>query len=366
MKWVLVLLGVLVIGIGGAAAPLSLCDYHAPQTSLSSLKLSLSYHYFDDAATPAVDINTGRFAMIYNRMFDSPDFGYTLSGTGTIDLANFAIASGLGQGNGTFRYYLSSVQPIFGFGGVNTSYSIGQAKPAVNVSIGVGYGRFTNVTPLAKAVKIQDDLLGMKAIANPLSDKALMAVATVIGKRVEYKTVKDLIAAIQPIIEKDAGVTLGARAILTIEDDVRATGDQVSCGWAIQAGLGYDLISPAGGPQNLLLTISGDAAFAPQPGAQLTLHGNFSGPVDIVAENTLTVNATYNYIVNSDMSLALNYQLQRVQPSAGAVTLSQALTASAIFNVGGANVSLQVGFSKGATATGWSKDITLSVGMNLL
>ncbi len=366
MKWILVLLGVVAIGVVGIAAPLSLCDYHAPQTSLSSLKLAMNYHYFDDPATPAADINSGRIAINYNQLFDSHDFGYTLFGTGTLDLANFTAAGGHGQGAGTFRYYLSDVHPIFGFGGINASYTIGQPSPAANVSIGTGYGRFSDVTPLAKAVKIEQDLLALKAISKPLPDNTVMALAKEIGKKAEYKTIKDLIAAIQPIIEKEAGVTLDARAILTIEDDIRATNDQVSCGWSIQAGLGYKLIDPTGGPQDLLVTISGDAAFAPQPGSQLTLHANLSGPFDIAANNTLTVNAAYDYALNKDVDLILNYQLQRVQPQGGQATDSQSITGSVAFNVGGADISLQVGFSKGATATGWSKDLTVSVGMNLL
>ncbi len=366
MKWVTFILGTVLIGVVVMGTPVSLCDYRSPQTSLSDLKLTLSYHYFDDPATAGVEINSGRIALNYSRLYDSPDFGFTLTGAGSLDLSDFAIAAGLGQGTGTFRYYLSDEAPIFGFGGADASYSLGQAEPAVDVSIGLGYGRFTDVTPLAKAVKIQDDLLAAGAISDPLSDETLMAIATEIGKKAEYATTKDLVAAIEQVIENAAGVTLDARALLTIEDDILATGDEVSCGWAVQAGLGYELVDPYDDTHDILVTASADAAFAPQPGAQLAFHAGFHGPFDIMAENTLTVNVSYDYALKEDVDLVFNYQFQRIQPRGGVAAESQSATCSVMFNLGGADISIQVGLSKAAGAIDWSKDVTISAGMDLL
>ena len=365
MKWATFILGTLLVGVVAMGAPLSLCDYHAPQTSMSDLKLALSYHYFDDPASAGVEINSGKIALDYSQLYDSPDFGFTIAGAGSLDLNGLAIATGLGQGRGTFRYYLSDEMPVFGFGGADASYTLGQAEPGVNVSVGLGYGRFTDVTPLAKAVKIQDDLLALGAISGSLSDDTLMAVATEIGKKAEYATTKDLVAAIEQIIEKETGSTLDARAVLTIEDDVIATGDAVNCGWSVHAGLGYELIDPTGGTQDLLLTVSGDAAFVVKPGSQFTLHANLHGPFDIVAENTMTINASWNYPFKEGIDLIMNYQLQRVQQG-GTATDSQSATFSVAFNVGGADVSLQLGLAKGVGAADWSKDFTISAGMDLL
>lgn len=366
MKWATFILGMLLIGVVALGAPLSLCDYHSPLTSLSNLKLSMSYRYFDDPAAAGVEINSGRIALDYSQLFDSPDIGYTLSGAGSLDLENVVIAGGLGQGAGTFRYYLSDEAPIFGFGGADASYALGQSKPAVNVSVGAGYGRFSDVTPLAKAVKIQKDLLALDAIPAPLSDETLMAIAEEIGKQVEYATINDLVAAIEPIIEQTASVTLDARALLSIEDNILARGDEASCGWAVQAGLGYELIDPYGGAQDVLVTISGDASLAPIPESQLTVHAGFFGPFDIAAENTLKLNATCDYALKDDVNLIVNYQLQRVQPRGGTIDMSQSATASVSFNLGGAAISIQAGFTKGIGATDWSKDLTISAGMDLI
>jgi len=366
MKWTTLILGMLLCSVVAIATPLSLCDFHSPQTSLTDLRLSFSYRYFDNPAEPGVEVNSGKVRLDYSQLFDSLDYGFTLSGNGSVNLENSVVSGGLGQASGTFRYYLSEEIPVFGFGGGNASYSFGQIKPAVSIGLGVGYGRFSDVTPMAKAMNIQGELVKLGAISGQLSDDALMAVAEEIGRRVEYEAIKDLVAAIELIIEEAAGVSLDARALLTVEDGILATGDKASCGWALQAGLGYELIDPTGGTQDILVTISGDASLAPVPGSQLTLHAAFYGPFDILSENTLTASGVYEYLLKEDVDLILDYQLQRVQPLTGSVSESQSLTASVSFDIGDADIAVEAGITKGIGATAWSQELIISAGMDLL
>ena len=342
------LLGVLVTGMLAMASPLSLCDYHSPETSITNLKLSMNYRYFDNPATTGTDVSSGRVMLAYNQLYDSPDFGFTLAGSGEVNLADWKLDSVLGQGAGTLRYYLTQDLPVFGFGGINGTIATGQSNPGLslggaNVSLGLGYGRFSDVTPLAKAFTIQKDLLALGAISKPLPDDVLMSVAKEIGRQVEYKTIKDLVAAVEKLIEDSSGATLDARALLTVEDDILATGDERNCGWAVQGGLGYELIDPTGGTQDLLLTFSTDAAFAPEPGSQLLCHASFYGPFDILQENTFTMTTSYDYSISEQTSLLITYNLQRMQPLQEETSESQSLSLSLSFNVGGADISLQVG-----------------------
>jgi len=75
---------------------------------------------------------------------------------------------------------------------------------------------------------------------------------------------------------------------------------------------------------------------------------------------------SYDYALKEDVDLVFNYQFQRIQPRGGAPAESQSATCSVVFNLGGADVSIQVGLSKTAGAVGWSKDVTISAGMDLL
>ena len=78
------------------------------------------------------------------------------------------------------------------------------------------------------------------------------------------------------------------------------------------------------------------------------------------------MNATCDYALKEDVNLIVNYQLQRVQPLGGTISVSQSVTAAVSFNIGGAAISLQAGFTKGVGATDWSKELTISAGMDLI
>lgn len=364
--FVLVLLSCLLTGVLAVGAPLSLCDYHSPETSLSNMDLSFNYRYFDDPATGGVDVSSGGVSLGYNRLYDSPDMGFSIAGTGKVNLTNLSVTGGVGQGSGTLRYYFTQEMPVFGFGGVEGSIATGQSQPGVDLRVGLGYGRFSDVTPLAKAFRIQQGLLALGAITDRLPDDVLMAIATDIGRQVEYAETKELVAAIETLIEDASGATLDARALLSIEDEILATGDERYCGWAVQGGVGYELVDPFGGGRDPLLTLSADAAFAPEPGSQLLFRASASGPFNIIAENTLTVTASYDYTLSEDTTLIANYNLQRVQPLGQNATDSQAASLSVAFNLGGANVSLQLAVTKGVGALDWSKEITIAAKMDLL
>lgn len=366
MKRALLLVGIigLVAGFAASAAPLGLCNYVSQQSDIRHLSLSLSYRYFDDLETTGVDVNGGRAGLDFNQVYDSPDIGFSLAGYGEVTLANSVLTTWLAESSGTFRYYVMQDAPFFGFGGVDATLASGQPQPGVHVSAGVGYGRFTNVTPLAKAFKIGGDLLSSNAIPSRLSDSTLMGIAKIIGTK--YTSTKDQIADIVSQIQAATSVTLDARQVLKIEDIVLATGDERDCGWAVQAGFGYKLIDPSGAGQDFLITASADAAFAPDPAGQFLFRATFSGPFDIVNENALALRASYDYALSATSSLRATYALQRVQPLGDPATMSHAAALTLGFVLGRADMGLQVSFSKAADHPAWTIDISLSAAMSLL
>jgi hypothetical protein len=209
MKRTVLFLGIivgLVLGLGASAVALSICSYVSPETSLQSLGLSMSYRYFDDWATPGVEASGGRADLDYNLLYDSPDFGYTLTGNAGLLLADFFPVSWLGDAAGTFRYYLTQDAPVFGFGSAQVYAATGQLQPAIHIGAGLGYGRFSDVTPLAKAFKIGKELLKVNAISRPLGDNVLMGIASVIGST--YASSNDQIADVVNQIQVASGVIL--------------------------------------------------------------------------------------------------------------------------------------------------------------
>lgn len=368
----LIMVGVALAALSAAGA-VGLCDYKPPQTDLTSLWLSGNYRYFNDGTTPGVDVNAGRATLTLNRLFDSPGFGYTLSGLGELGLVNLGLASIAAQGAGTARYYLVPGEPLFGFGGLNAGYAMGQPRPGVTLSVGAGYGRFADVTPLAKAFRIQKLLLDRKVISRALSDEVLLAVGTEIGRWAKYAAgkdpldaAKDLAAAVVLLIERGAGVSVDPRSVLAVEDEVLATGEERYCGWALQAGLGYELVDPYGNPQDVVVTLSVDAAYAPAPGAQLLFRALAIGPFDIANQHTLTATLSYEQALSATSSLQANAALQRVKPLDLDPKDSLSANAQLSFTLGKASLGIGLALSKAADATGWSVDLSLSVSMKVL
>ncbi len=88
-----------------SAWALSICDYKSPETSLTDARLSFGYRYYDDANTVGADVNSGRLAADYNQLYDSPNYGFTISGSAELALDALMPTDWLGQSVATFRYY---------------------------------------------------------------------------------------------------------------------------------------------------------------------------------------------------------------------------------------------------------------------
>ncbi|MCD6494905.1 hypothetical protein J7K60_02505 [Candidatus Bipolaricaulota bacterium] len=391
---------ILVCGMGALAKPLSLCDFQSMETHFRDMRLSFNYRYFNDASTEGIDVRSGRIAVAYNELSDTLSEGFTLAGNIEISLSDFTPVSGLGQGAGTLRHYLSEEQPLFGFGGLEASFTTSLPQPHIELRAGVGYGRFSDVTPLAKALRIEHKLLKLEAIPDTLPDAVIMALAEQISRRAEFTNLKELMGAIQTLIEQASGTsidplslvmvgvdlktlnelllnmeglieeasgtTLNAQALLVIQDEMLRTGDEKNCGWAVQGGIGYELSDPYGGTRDLLLTASADAAFAPDPDSQILLHASFSGPLAAIQENTLGLTSSYVYALTDQLAFHADYALECMTKDEGSMNVSHSASFELALGFGGANVALQLALTKEPDVPGWSSDFTISMAMDLL
>jgi hypothetical protein len=361
-----VVLVLLLASIAGTGWAISLCDYRKPVTALTDARMSFAYRYYNDAATPWIDVNSGRVGIDYDQLFASPNYGFTLGGSLELTLDEFVPSGTLGQGSATFRFYPFEEALLFAYGGLEASLVSGHPKPGVDVRVGLGLGRFSDVTPLARAVLIEENLLSTDAIFDMLGDDVLMGIATVIGRRTEYETTSEMVADIESLIEAVAHVELDATALLKIEEIILAGEPKRKCGWAVQAGIGYELIDPFGGAQNFVLAASADAAFVTSPEDQFLLHASFSGPVEFMEENTLSATISYQYELSETSTLYADYYYQRVKPLGLPANASQAASLQFGFDIEGVDLGLQVTVTREPGDPGWSIDVSISAAMDLL
>ncbi|MFO8034243.1 MAG: hypothetical protein R6U88_03640 [Candidatus Bipolaricaulota bacterium] len=349
--------------VSGSA--LSLCDYISPTTSLSRMRLSFNYRYFDDAFTDEVDVSSGRSRLEYSSLYDSPSLGYSLSALGELTLSELQISRGSAHSEGTLRYYFEEEQPFFAFAGFDTRLDTDVPGPALDVSAGLGYGRFTDVTPLAKAMRIEAMLLAREEIPASLPDATLMALAEEIGKRVEYETVDELVQELVTAIEEEAGVSVDARAVLAMENTVLATGDERHCGWAVQGGLSYEVLEAGDAPGDTMLSCSASMALPPAPESQILFEAGIAGPIDIADKHTATLSGAYEYTAGAlDVSAQLLLRREKEREEEPEDTASANLAVA--FPVRGASVTLELGLTKPAEATRISTEFSVSLMLRLI
>lgn len=363
-RLVWVLLSVFVASVWGY--PLSLCDYRVPETSLLDMDLSLTYHYRDDPSHAGVEINLGKATFTYTQLYNAPSQGFSLDAKAVLGARGFELVDALLESSATYRFYFDVKQPFFFFGGAEGSWRTEYLGPWLQVTLGLGYGRFNDVTPLAKAMLISEDLLRMGAIPATLSEEALLAVAQEIGRRAEYGKLEDLLAKVEEIIETDSGASLDARAVLLIEERITEMGRERYCGGAIQAGLGYELLDPRGGDRGVLLSVSANWAIAPEPRSQLLLSGDLSAPMPWTNTYTARLGFTYDYELSGRTSFSADYSLEWFK-EAGVERPYD--SHDAIFqltlNLGGWNIAFTLSFSKDPSDVAWTQEFVISATINL-
>jgi len=150
--------------------------------------------------------------------------------------------------------YLHSDDNLFIYGAGTLGYQKGiladkADDPFVKVSAGSGYGRVYNATPLAKALRIVEDLLTYKIIKSDISDKAYIALATIISKENDYISKYSLdeykkywYEAMEKVFKDNGALdkeSLGAFGIVRINEilDIERVSPRLH-GWKVRGGLG--------------------------------------------------------------------------------------------------------------------------------
>jgi len=153
-----------------------------------------------------------------------------------------------------FDKYLKNDDTYFVYGSTDVGYRKTETAddaddPYFKVGAGVGYGRMYDATPLAKAIRIVQDLTDYKIIKKPVSDEGMIALAKVIDLQDEYKSkyglteykkywYTDMEKALKEsgAIEKDS---LGAFGIVRINEILDL--EKISArfhGWKVRGGVG--------------------------------------------------------------------------------------------------------------------------------
>ncbi|WP_372880414.1 DUF481 domain-containing protein [Psychromonas sp.] len=193
----------------------------------------------------------------YEQVFSSSDLDTTINFDGEAsrdrgpDAGNedksYYLAEGLVSAD---KYFAPDRNLNFYYGKAEVGLKKGQEDPRTQVTIGLGYGRVVNVTPMARAIRIIEALRLRGSLTGDPSDAVYQEVAVVIDKEAEYSTrygqedyeqywIADIENALKGSGMVAGGGDLGAGAILKAYDVLdRETIQTRKKGWEVRAGVG--------------------------------------------------------------------------------------------------------------------------------
>lgn len=303
-----ILLAVMVCSEVVVAQGVNICDYTPPRNELFAISLSGDYRYLNDRYLDnRNNISVGHLTIQGVSWLAEPEWGYRLEGTARLTLGqairfDMAIAS-----SADVRRYLD--ENLFLFGGLASSGVPGQPDLAVTLLGGAGWGRFRDVTPMAKAIKVSEALQQEKIIATPLSPQQLEQIAQIIGRRAEVG-----LAAVLEQIEQTLGTTLGVRGALALQS-VLSDESRRFCGFDLTASVGYEVFDPTG-TNSAVVQVAANLARALDADSGLLANALWQADLPFTGYAHLTASASYNRLLSPTAVLTALYSFSGRQSPA--------------------------------------------------
>jgi hypothetical protein len=244
----------LFLGMGAAQAEVTLYDYQegtsAYEDAYVSGNLDLHKNRGDGQSAYSLNLNAN-----YDRTISTPDrdinFGGDIAGTVKRDGTKGAKSDDNYIANAYVsadNYFVPGSNGGFWYGAADATKDSELEDMFTSATIGVGYGRVTNVTPMAKAIRVMDELTRRNVLRSKPSVSVYQDVARIINKEAEYRSrygTKDYqikwISDIEAAIQKSGLVNnFGATGTLKVRDiliDENISTRRI--GWKVRAGLSY-------------------------------------------------------------------------------------------------------------------------------
>jgi hypothetical protein len=256
-----------------------------------ALSLQGSFQWYDgpyaDDRARTVSMTAGAD---YGNLFSSAAFGHRLDAhaelRGTEHEWSFAL-----RGDGDLKAFWDG--DVFGLG----AFGVDAASDGLEVDLtaGVGSGRFRDVTPMAKAIRIQDALLDLGVLLAPLENEPLLALAQILGD-IAPTSAEKTVALAEHLISTGlvSNDDLGVRGLLAIEEIIGLAEGGRLCGGDVQARIGVAAIVV---PETSLATtgiLLYNVALVPDPVSQLSSNASLKTRLAHLDELSGEFNLSYS------------------------------------------------------------------------
>lgn len=219
----------------------------------------------------------GNFKSNYTSLYDAQMHGYRIDAAGQANIGPNGIEV-QSQGTAGFKRFILGNRFVLGAVDLDATLKMPidapfyfDTPPDIEITAGVGIGRFHDATPLAQAIRIQNTFLDQGILLGPLTDDELQHIAQEINE--PKPTIGEWIEALEQIYNQSglaSGGTLGARALLQLEDILLSKGDARLCGWEVEGSVGFSFRGVPARNIRENFVLNGNLAFAPDPLTQWT------------------------------------------------------------------------------------------------
>ncbi|MDA0747240.1 MAG: hypothetical protein O2954_12030 [bacterium] len=254
--WYVVFILLLALAAPVAAQNVSVTDYVVPVSRADNLRIdALSLNYVTEGDETVVQ--TGNLTVVYKKFYESLPFAYSIDMTGITSFNRDNIKDKM-MGNLTanlktnVKKYRRQDGALFYSWGTDSNFDESFDRPGVDMTVGIGYGRFINATALRKAVRIEDFFLEEGIVAEHLPKETMIELGHIIEKEKEYKELygdryqnywfEDMLGEIQK-----SGLVLGDISFGLLRMQEVLFRERISdrfYGWDVTAGVQFEVLTP--------------------------------------------------------------------------------------------------------------------------
>jgi hypothetical protein len=282
------------------------CAYTAVESLSSQLTLQGNLRY--EGSGLSTSSLGGDLTADYNRLYASSPSAYSLKATGDFSIGTAGPELTL-DGSGDFKRFIEGDR--FAVGALKLDYAQSDGLE-VDLTGGVGIGRFRDVTPLAKAIQIQNTLIDEGILLAPFTNETLQELAQAIGR--VGTTLSEQLTALEKTIVATGLLkenALSARGLLAMEDNLSASGEARLCGWDLQARFGGAVTGIPEPTISEAIVLQARYALAPDAVSQWTASAQWTSGFSPLSRYSITASLSYGRRVGQGFRLAATYRFTR-------------------------------------------------------
>lgn len=329
MKSIKYLFIILMFASAGYSQNVKITDFNVPVSVAKQMLLGGSYNWSqsgDSVTTNQFNVNG-----LYNTFYSSLPYSWNIGVTAALDGKYQDSTRASYNLNANINKYFAKTTGAFYYAGMTSSYLRKtefntENRPQIDISGGLGYGRYIDATPMAKAIRIDQDLKKYGVTTSYMPKETMQMIAAIINKEDEYKTlyksvyeykiVGDILKEVQNsgVAGDFVNSSLSYFRVREVLFGINQFINNRYYGGDIRAGAGYTVLTRNSNLTNAPVTMNlqGQYGYPIDINQQISAFASAKSPFDSTFAKLVEGSATlgYSYNLTNRISFVAGYSVQ--------------------------------------------------------